>query len=310
MIDELISQIKLKKNPTVAGLDTRFEYIPDFLLKEHAGPGSGFEGVAEAIFEFNKEIINAIYDLVPAVKVQIAYYESYGIPGMEAFKLTISHARSKGLIVIADVKRNDIGPTAEAYSSAFLGETKLPEGSARAFNADFATVNPYLGIDGVKPFIDDCKKYNKGVFILVKTSNPSSQDFQDLRTEGGRVYEIVAKRVNDWGTGLLGKYGYSSIGAVVGATYPQQLSELRTVMPHVYILIPGYGAQGAAAADIVGGFGDDGLGAIVNASRSIICAWKSDMRNSEKYAIAARTEVIRMRDEIDSALAAAKVRAW
>lgn len=310
MIDELISQIKLKKNPTVAGLDTRFEYIPDFLLKEYAGPGSGFEGVAKAIFKFNKEIINAIYDLVPAVKVQIAYYESYGIPGMEAFKLTISHARSKGLIVIADVKRNDIGPTAEAYSSAFLGETKLPDGSARAFNADFATVNPYLGIDGVKPFIDDCKKYNKGVFILVKTSNPSSQDFQDLRTEGGRVYEIVAKRVNDWGTGLLGKYGYSSIGAVVGATYPQQLSELRTVMPHVYILIPGYGAQGAAAADIVGGFGDDGLGAIVNASRSIICAWKSDMRNSEKYAIAARTEVIRMRDEIDSALAAAKVRAW
>lgn len=310
MIDELINQIILKKNPTVAGLDTRFEYIPEFLIKKYAPPGSGFKGVADAIFEFNKEIIDAIYDLVPAVKIQIAYYESYGIPGIEAFKQTISHARNKGLIVIADVKRNDIGPTAGAYSSAFLGETKLPDGCARAFDADFATINPYLGIDGVKPFIDDCKKYNKGIFILVKTSNPSSGDIQDIKTEKGRVYEIVAERVNEWGNGLLGKYGYSPIGAVVGATYPKQLSELRGIMPHAYILIPGYGAQGAAANDIVGGFCADGLGAIVNASRSIICAWKNDSLSPEKFVLAAKGEVIRMRDEIDSALVSAKKRAW
>ena len=310
MIDELINQIILKKNPTVAGLDTRFEYIPEFLLEKYAKPGSGFEGVASAIYEFNKQIIDAIYDLVPAVKIQIAYYESYGIPGIEAFKLTLSHARSKGLIVIADVKRNDIGPTAEAYSSAYIGETNLPEGRARAFDADFATINPYLGIDGVKPFIDDCNKYNKGIFILVKTSNPSSGDIQDIKTEEGRVYEIVARKVKAWGSGSIGKYGYSSIGAVVGATYPQQLSEIRNIMPNLYILIPGYGAQGAAGMDIVGGFCKDGLGAIVNASRSIICAWKGDFQNPAKFSLAARNEVIRMKDEIDSALLSAGVRAW
>jgi len=310
MIDDLINQIISKKNPTVAGLDTRFEYIPKFLLDMYAKPGSGFEGVADAIYKFNKKIIDSIYDLVPAVKIQIAYYESYGIPGIEAFKLTLSYARSKGLIVIADVKRSDIGPTAEAYSSAFLGETNLPGGKARVFDADFATINPYLGIDGVKPFIDDCNIYNKGVFILVKTSNPSSGDIQDIKTEEGRVYEIVARKVKEWGAGSIGKYGYSSIGAVVGATYPQQLSEIRSIMPNVYILIPGYGAQGAAGMDLVGGFCNDGLGAIVNASRSIICAWKASRLNPESFDLAARNEVIRMRDEIDSALVSARVRAW
>jgi len=310
MIDELINQILLKKNPTVAGLDTRCEYIPQFILEKYAKPGSGFEGAANAIFEFNKEIIDAIYDLVPAVKIQNAYYESYGIPGIEVFKLTCSYAKSKGLIVIADVKRNDIGPTAQAYSAAFLGETQLPYSKAKAFDADFATITPYLGIDGVKPFIDDCIKFRKGIFILVKTSNPSSGDLQDIQTDRGKVYEIVAKKVKEWGNGLIGKNGYSSIGAVVGATYPQQLSEIRGIMPQVFILIPGYGAQGAGGQDIIGGFCDDGLGAIVNASRSIICAWQTVNSNQQNFALAARNEVIRMKHEIDTALKTAKVRAW
>jgi len=310
MINELIEKIVDKKNPTVAGLDTRYEYIPDFLLERYCPEGSGFEGVARAILEFNKSIIDAICDHVPAVKVQIAYYELYGLPGLDTFNKTVAYAKEKGLIVIGDIKRNDIGPTAEAYSAAFLGKTNTPDGKLHAFNVDFATVNPYFGIDGIKPFIEDSKKYNKGIFILVKTSNPSSGDIQDIETENGKVYTIVAKKVTEWGKDSIGKYGYSFVGAVVGATYPKQLTELRESMPHSYILIPGYGAQGAGISDILGGFNKDGLGAVINASRSIICAWKEKHMKPEEFASAALSEVIRMKSEIDMALSDRDIKPW
>jgi len=310
MIDQLIDSIVAKENSTVAGLDTRLEYLPEFLLKKYSACECEFEGAANAIFEFNKGIIDAIHDLIPAVKVQVAYYESYGVAGLQAFKNTLDYATNKGLLTIADVKRNDIGPTAEAYSSAFLGETQLFTGKKRAFESDFVTVNPYLGSDGINPFLKDCEKFNKGIFILVKTSNPSSGEIQDVQTEEGKIYELVGKKVDFWGSKVIGRHGYSSVGAVVGATYPQQLEDLRKLMPNSYILLPGYGAQGAKGSDIVPGFSENGLGAIINASRSIICAWKNDPKNPEGFAQAARDEVVRMKDEIDAALKLARKCAW
>lgn len=307
-IDRLIEEIKKKNNPSVIGLDPKIEYVPGYIKDSFFNEfGATFEGAAQAIIEFNTKLIDAIYDIVPAVKPQLAYYEMYGIEGLKAFDETVKYAKQKGLLVIADGKRNDIGSTAQAYSAAFLGNTPIENEKHKAFDADALTVNPYLGIDGIKPFIDDCANNDKGIFVLVKTSNPSSGQLQDLKTESGKtIYETVAEYVAQWGEAVKGKYGYSSVGAVVGATYPEQAKVLREIMKNAYILVPGYGAQGGTAKDAAASFNKDGLGAIVNASRSVMCAYKSDKWNTKydenSFAEAARAEAIRMRDEIVSAV--------
>ena len=302
IIDQLIEKIKIMKNPTVIGLDPRYEMLPKCVKDKYP---KTLEGVGQAIIEYNKALIDAIYDIIPAIKPQIAFYEMYGIPGMQAFKVTCEYAKQKGMFVIADIKRGDIGSTAQGYSNAYLGKTKIEENEQSLYDIDFITVNPYMGTDCVKPFIDDCKKYNKGLFILVKTSNPSSGELQDVKLENGEeVYTRVAKYVEKWGEELRGEYNYSSISAVVGATYPEQLKQLRQIAPHTYFLIPGYGAQGGKAEDIALGFDENGLGGIVNASRSLMCAYKSDMwkdKFEEKdYAKATRAEAIRMKKELCS----------
>ncbi|HHW70726.1 MAG TPA: orotidine-5'-phosphate decarboxylase [Clostridiales bacterium] len=307
LIDNLIEKIVEKKNPTVVGLDTRLEYIPDKILRKYKKDEyMTFEEAAQAILAFNKMLIDAVYEYVPGVKVQIAYYEMYGPPGLEAFASTCRYAKEKKLIVIGDVKRNDIGSTAKAYASAYLGKTNLIDNSKEAFDLDFITVNPYLGIDGILPFIEECKTYDKGIFILVKTSNPSSTDFQDLYVGEKMLYEVVANKVSEWGKELIGKTGYSSIGAVVGATHPRQAEALRQDMPHTYFLVPGYGAQGGSAKDICGCFDRRGLGAVVNASRSIICAYKNDKWREkftpDQFAEAALAEVLTMQDNINQTL--------
>lgn len=308
-IDRLIESIQEKDNPTVVGLDPKMEYIPAFIKdKAFKEFGVNLKGCAEAIIEFNKMIIDSIYDLVPAVKPQLAYYEMYGVDGIYAFDETCKYAKSKGLIIIADGKRNDIGTTAEAYSNAFLGITEIDkEIKQKAFDVDALTVNPYLGEDGIKPFINDCINNEKGIFVLVKTSNKSSGQLQDLVTQNCKsIYEIMAGYVNEWGKPVTGKYGYSSVGAVVGATYPNQAKLLRSIMKKAYILVPGYGAQGGTARDCVNSFQKDKLGAIVNASRSVMCAYKSDIwkneYNEQKFAEASRAEVIRMKNDLNLAL--------
>lgn len=301
-IDNLIEKIKQTNNPTVIGLDPRYEMLPKCVTNKYP---KTLEGVAEAIIEFNKELIDNTYDIIPAVKVQIAFYEMYGIPGMKAFKETCKYAKEKGMVVIADIKRGDIGSTATGYSNAFLGRTPIGEKEESIYDVDFVTVNGYMGTDCVKPFIEDCKKYNKGIFILVKTSNPSSGELQDLKLQNGQeVYAQMAELVEKWGEELRGVNGYSSVAAVVGATYPEQLSQIREIAPHTYFLIPGYGAQGGKASDIALGFDKNGLGGIVNASRSLMCAYKSDKWKDEfdedDYAKATRAEALRMRDELNS----------
>ncbi len=308
-IDRLIESIKEKNNPTVVGLDPKLEYLPAVIrekaFKEY---GINLKGAAQAILQFNKQLLDAVYDQIPAVKPQLAYYEMYGTEGMIAFDETCKYAKSKGLLVIADGKRNDIGTTAEAYSKAFLGETALENGiTEKAFDVDALTVSPYLGGDGIKPFIDDCANHQKGIFVLVKTSNKSSGQLQDLVTQDCRsIYEIMASYVNEWGKNVKGQYGYSSVGAVVGATYPNQAKLLRSIMKHAYILVPGYGAQGGTARDCVNSFNSDGLGAIVNASRSVMCAYMSEswkeQYSPEGFADAARAEVIRMKEDLNNAL--------
>ena len=300
-IDKLIDKIKKTDNPTVMGLDPRYEMIPKCVTDKYP---KTLEGVSKAIVEFNKELIDATYDIIPAVKPQIAFYEMFGIPGMEAFKETCKYAKEKGMCVIADIKRGDIGSTAAGYSNAYLGKTTIGETMQEIYDVDFVTVNPYMGIDCVKPFIEDCKKYDKGIFILVKTSNPSSGELQDLKLENGKeVYLEVASLVKKWGEDLIGNYGYSSVAAVVGATYPEQLSQIRKAIPNTFFLIPGYGAQGGKAEDIAIAFDKNKLGGIVNASRSLMCAYKSELWKNkykeEEYAKATRSEAIRMRDEIN-----------
>lgn len=300
MMDKLINKIQEMQNPTVIGLDPRYEMIPKFIKNKYE---KNLEGVAEAILEFNKKIIDAVYDIIPAVKPQIAFYEMYGLEGMKVFEKTCKYAKEKGMIVIADIKRGDIGTTAKAYSNAFLGKTLIGDKEESIYDVDFVTLNPYMGIDAIKPFIDDCKKYNKGAFILVKTSNPSSGDIQDLQLESGeKVYTKVVKLVEEWGKDLVGEYGYSSISAVVGATYPKQLEELRKEAPHTFFLIPGYGAQGGKAEDILLGFDKNGIGGIVNSSRGLMCAYKSERWSSKytemQFAEATRAEALRMKGEL------------
>ena len=299
-IDRLINKIKETNNPTVIGLDPRYELLPKCVLEKYPNT---MEGVSEAIIEYNKALIDETCDVIPAVKPQIAFYEMFGIPGMKAFEETCKYAKQKGMIVIADIKRGDIGSTAQGYSNAYLGKTKIGEKEESIFDVDFVTVNPYMGTDCIKPFIEDCKKYDKGIFILVKTSNPSSGELQDVKLENGEeVYVKVAKLVEEWGKDLRGENGYSSIAAVVGATYPKQLKEIRKIAPHTYFLIPGYGAQGGKVEDIALGFDKNGLGGIVNASRSLMCAYKSELwkdKFEEKdYAKATRAEALRMKEEL------------
>ena len=298
MIDRLIERIEELHNPTALGLDTCLDYLPD--------RGESVTSPAEAgraIFEFNRQLIDAAAGLIPAVKVQIAYYEMYGVEGVRAFADTVRYAKEKGLIVIADAKRNDIGATAACYSRAFLGQTPLGAEEMRAFEPDFLTVTPYLGSDGIEPFVRDCAAHDKGIFVLVKTSNPSSGELQDMRFADGRtLYEAVGDRVAQWGAEQIGRYGYSNIGAVVGATYPEQGTALRERLKSVFFLLPGYGAQGASGADLAGCFDEHGRGGVVNASRSLLCAYRK-----EKYAGMSPAEAMvraaeEMREDINAAL--------
>lgn len=302
-VDKLVEKIKEKNNPSIAGLDPKIEYVPKFLReKAYAEYGKNLKGASEAIWQFNKGLIDALYDVVPAVKPQSAFYEMYGLCGEEVLARTIEYAKEKGLYVVLDVKRNDIGSTAEAYSAAYLGKVDIDGEEVQALPVDSVTVNPYLGTDGIAPFVADCKKYDKSIFALVKTSNPSSGELQDILAGEEKIYEKVAALVNKWGEETIGNSGYSAVGAVVGATYPEQAKILRKLMPKAYFLVPGYGAQGGNASDVKFSFNDDGLGAIVNSSRGIMCAYKKANAPEEAFADAARKEAIRMKEELCSIL--------
>ncbi len=306
MINKLIENIQKTGAPIVVGLDPMMNFVPEHILKAaFAEHGETLAGAAEAIWQYNKGIIDATYDLIPAVKPQIAMYEQFGIEGMIAFKKTVDYCKEKGLVVIGDIKRGDIGSTSEAYAIGHVGKVTVGSNSYYGFNEDFVTVNPYLGSDGINPFIKVCKEENKGMFILVKTSNPSSGEFQDQLIDGKPLYEMVGEKVDQWGREHMGD-SYSYIGAVVGATYPEQGKILRKVMPKTFILVPGYGAQGGKGADLVHFFNEDGLGAIINSSRGIIAAYQMEQYKSfgaENYAAASRQAVIDMREDIAQALA-------
>ena len=309
MINKLVEKIQKTHAPIVVGLDPMLNYVPEHVQKKaFAEYGETLEGAAEAIWQFNKAIVDATYDLIPAVKPQVAMYEQFGLEGMKAFKKTVDYCHEKGLVVIGDVKRGDIGSTSEAYAVGHLGKVQVGSNSFYGFDEDFATLNPYLGSDGIKPFIKVCKEENKGLFILVKTSNPSSGEFQDRLIDGRPLYEWVGEQVAAWGADHMGD-SYSYIGAVVGATYPEQGKILRKVMPKTFILVPGYGAQGGKGKDLVHFFNEDGLGAIINSSRGIIAAYKQEAYakfGAENFADASRQAVLDMIADIDGALQAAK----
>ena len=305
MINKLIAKIQKTKAPIVVGLDPMLSYIPEHIQKKAFEEyGETLEGAAEAIWQFNKEIVDKTYDLIPAVKPQIAMYEQFGIEGLKAYKKTIDYCKSKDLVVIGDIKRGDIGSTSAAYATAHLGRITVGSRTYAPFDEDFATVNPYLGTDGVKPFVDVCKAEDKGLFILVKTSNPSSGEFQDRLIDGRPLYELVAEKVVEWGADCMDG-DYSNVGAVVGATYPQMSQVLRKLMPHTYFLVPGYGAQGGTAQDLKHCFNEDGLGAVVNSSRGIIAAYRQEKYQKfgpEHFAEASRQAVIDMAADINSVL--------
>ena len=305
MINRLIEKIKKTEAPIVVGLDPMLSYIPGY-IKEKAFREyqETLEGAAEAVWQYNKGIVDAVADLVPAVKPQIAMYEQFGIPGLLAFKKTVDYCREKGLVVIGDIKRGDIGSTSAAYASAHLGSVEVGGKRYRPFDEDFVTVNPYLGSDGVKPFLDVCREEKKGIFVLVKTSNPSSGEFQDRIIDGRPLYEWVGEQVAKWGESLMGG-AYSYVGAVVGATYPEMGKILRSIMSKAFILVPGYGAQGGKGKDLVHFFNEDGLGAVINSSRGIIAAYKQEKYSSfgeEGYAEASRQAVLDMKEDIAGAL--------
>ncbi len=309
MINKLVAQIKKTGAPIVVGLDPMMKFIPEHIKeKAFAEFGETLEGAAEAIWKYNKAIVDAIYDLVPAVKPQIAMYEQFGLSGLSAFYKTVQYCKEKGLIVIGDIKRGDIGSTSEAYAVGHLGRVQVGSRSYYGFDEDFVTVNPYLGSDGVNPFIKVCKEEKKGIFVLVKTSNPSSGEFQDrqIADAGNRpLYEVVGEQVAKWGETHMGDT-YSYVGAVVGATYPEMGKVLRKIMPKSYILVPGYGAQGGKGADLVHFFNEDGLGAIVNSSRGIIAAYQQEKYarfGEENFADASRAAVLDMKEDIEQALA-------
>ena len=299
-LDRLIEAIAEKQNPTVAGLDPKLDYIPRH-IRENAFSryGKTLEGAAAAILEFNRGLIDALCGIVPAVKPQCAFYELYGWPGMKTLHDTIAYAREKGMFVITDGKRNDIGSTMEAYAAAHLGLTDVEGEKSEAFGGDALTVCGYLGSDGILPLLDVCRERDRGIFVLAKTSNPSSDELQNQSFEGREtLYEAMGRFCEEWGEALPGRYGYSGVGAVVGATWPAQLGELRGMLPHTFFLVPGYGAQGGGADDVAPGFDKNGLGAVVNASRSILCAWQKQNAPGKDYAKAAAQEAVRMRDAI------------
>lgn len=316
MINKLVDKIKKTEAPIVVGLDPTMKFVPEHIQKKaYAEYGETMKGAAEAIWQYNKAIVDSIYDLIPAVKPQIAMYEQFGIEGLIAFQKTVDYCKQKGLVVIGDIKRGDIGSTSEAYAVGHLGQVKVGSTMCRGFDEDFVTVNPYLGSDGVRPFIKVCQEEKKGIFVLVKTSNPSSGELQDrlvrtLEGDGGQgadrpIYEIVGEQVAAWGAECMGE-SYSYIGAVVGATYPEQGRILRDIMPKAYILVPGYGAQGGKGADLVHFFDRDGLGAIVNSSRGIIAAYQQEQYakyGAENFADASRAAVLAMKEDIAQALA-------
>lgn len=306
MIDQLVAKIKITQAPIVVGLDPMLNYIPEQVQKKaFEEKGETLAGAAEAIWQFNKAIVDTIYDLIPAVKPQIAMYEQFGVEGVIVFKKTVDYCKEKGLVVIGDVKRGDIGSTSEAYAVGHLGKVQVGSQTYAGFDEDFATVNPYLGSDGVKPFIKVCKENNRGIFVLVKTSNPSSGELQDKLVDGKPLYELVGKMVDEWGSDCIGESGFSEVGAVVGATYPEQGRILRAIMPKTYILVPGYGAQGGKGKDLVHFFNEDGLGAIVNSSRGIIAAYKQEAYakfGAEHFADASRQAVLDMIADIQGAL--------
>jgi len=296
-LDRLITKIAEMKNPTVIGLDPKLDYIPDAIKEEaYKTHGKTLEGAADALLKFNKALIDAVYDIIPAVKPQAAYYEMYGWQGVRTLKETITYAQAKGMYVIVDGKRGDIGATMEAYADGWLGTTEVEGIRFTPFGGDALTVNGYLGTDGIEPLIKVCQTYDKGIFVLVKTSNPSSADLQDEKIGGRTVYETMAALCERWGEALPGKYGYTGVGAVVGATYPEQLTELRRKFPKLFFLVPGYGAQGGGGADVAGAFDKNGTGAIVNASRSLMCAWQKTPGLS--LAEATRAEAERMKRDI------------
>ncbi len=298
--DRLIAKIIETKNPTVVGLDPKLDYIPEYIKQEcFEKDGQTLKAAANALFTFNKMIIDEIYDIVPAIKPQAAYYEMYGFYGVEALVKTIAYAKEKGMFVITDGKRNDIGATMEAYTTAHLGTVMVGDTECEPFGADALTVNGYLGTDGIAPLLKVCGEKDKGIFVLVKTSNKSSGELQDKLIGDTPVYAVMGDMCENWGSEQIGEYGYSSVGAVVGATYPDQLTELRKRLPHTMFLVPGYGAQGGGAQGIAGAFDEKGLGAIVNSSRAIMCAYKNEENCPEQdFAKAARREAVRMKEDI------------
>lgn len=298
-LDRLIEAIVRTQNPTVAGLDPKLDYVPEYIKEKAFNKyGETLKGAAKAILEYNKGLIDALCEIVPAIKPQAAYYEMYGTAGMKTLYKTQEYAKSKGMIVITDGKRNDIGTTMEAYAAAHLGKVKIGSEEIAPFPGDALTVNGYLGSDGINPLIKVCKENDKGIFVLVKTSNPSSGELQDLLIDGKPVYEHMGAMCEKWGEELPGKYGYSGVGAVVGATYPEQIEALRKLLPHTFFLIPGYGAQGGGAKDIAAAFDENGLGGIVNSSRGIMCAYKKEGCDEHFYAEAAFREAMRMKEDI------------
>ncbi len=300
-LDTLMEKIVETQNPTVVGLDPKLDYVPEFIKKEaFEVEGYTLKAAAKAIYRFNKGIIDAVCDVVPAIKPQAAYYEMYGYYGVKALAKTIEYAKSKGIFVITDGKRNDIGATMEAYTNAHLGTVTIGERVLEPFGADALTVNGYLGSDGIEPLLNACREFDKGIFVLVKTSNKSSGELQDRLIDGKPVYEIMGEMCEKWGESAMGAYGYSSVGAVVGATYPEQLKELREKLPHTFFLVPGYGAQGGGAEGVAKAFDKNGRGAIVNSSRAVMCAYKKEGCDETEYAAAALRECIRMKNDIIS----------
>ena len=298
--DKLIEKIIQTQNPTCVGLDTLFDYLPDDMK---AGVTT-FDGVAERVFDFNKKLIDTLYPYIPSVKVQIAYYEMYGTAGMKAYEETLKYAAEKDLVVIADAKRNDIGSTAACYAKTFLGQTSVNELKMQAFPSDYVTVNGYLGTDGIAPFVEECEKADKGIFVLVKTSNPSGAEVQNVLLENGKpMYEHMGDLVEKWGESTIGEYGYSAVGAVVGATHPMEAARLRETMPHTFFLIPGYGAQGGNAQMLKSCFKANGLGGVVNNSRGILCAYK---KLGGSYYEAAKAATIAMQKDLSDVIGVMK----
>ena len=297
--DVLQKKIIEKQNPTIAGLDARVEYVPEYILAIYSAQyGESRQAGVEAIYEFNRGLIDALCDVVPAVKPQSAYYENLGWRGMEMLEKTIQYARSKGRYVVADIKRGDIGATATAYSEGWLGKTVVGQSSFSTFDADCVTLNGYMGSDAITPFLKDCEKYDKCVFALVRTSNKSAVDLQDQMCGEKHIYEVMGELTEQWAGDFVGEYGYNRVGAVTGATYPEQIKTLRAQLPHTFFLVPGYGAQGGTAEDVQSAFAANGRGAIVHSSRGIMCAWKKTGHNGEDYQQAARDAAIAMREDI------------